>query len=589
MIKYLIILLSIFGVYFYTGGRSLNSDGDSVEMITAGFCNGIPHSSGYPLFVRLANLFIRIFGNSLLSVPQSVYFLNNCLSILTLAVIALILDCIIGSSENQKTAKFFSTLLALLYFAFSRTYWQESVTAEVYILHLLINSLIIYLLLSRKLDFSSYRFAVVTGILSGLGLTNHITIVFFLPVIWMILIWKAGWKKIAVYIALACTVAIIIWSDMYLRSKNGPQLNLGLPDNISRLADVLLMRQYSGVITAGLYTSAKIEFLKNNFFTNEFDPAFAIVAIIGFFAFANSDKKKFFLVVTYCATYLIAVFFFYRQLTYSAVYDTIYVFYLPAYLSFIVFFGYGMYRIFGWLGNLRFRKTINCIIVLIFIMLLSGNAINNFSYINNRDIFIFENLICDIMDEINQTSAYKNKILFTDIDDIIYLGWYYQIVEKKYRNVLIAHTELLKTSWFRNKNGILQSNTGDFIKSNAENIFIIKTENEGFDTIGFENIGLTAKLPENKAEIISADYRIADYIYKYRAIKRRSVQAVLRHYSAAYALKGVSAARKKNFYIAADLLYKSLLCDENNNNAIINLKTLEKDIRKFEKYSEKSR
>lgn len=571
-------MLFIFSVYFYTAGKNLNSDGDSIEMITAAYCNGTPHSPGYPLFIRLANLFIKLFGGLDFTVAQRVYLLNNVISIITLALVGLIINNVIRKL-NTKYAyqKSIAIILSVLYIAFSRTYWQESITAEVYQIHLFINVIILYMLLVEKPVFTGLNFAVILGIFCGLGLANHISIIFFFPVIFFVLLIKAKWKKIIIFFTIMLITASVFYGDMMTRAKKNPDINLGQPDNFERLCDVVLMKQYGEVMNSGLYTAAKIEFLKKNFFSNEFDLIFFLISIVGFCFFAVWDKKNFYVLTAFSGLYFISVFLFYRQLTYKVVYDTIYVFFLPIYIGISIFFGYGLCVVFILLNKIKIYRVVCVMLIFVVILLISANFVNNFNNNNNRQIKIYEILISDIIDELNFNSPIEKKILLTEVDDLIYLGWYYQVVEKKFNDVLFVHPELLKTEWYRKKNGLNYKNISEFLNDKADNLFFIINDNPEIRKLKTECIGLTFKYSLNKGIVSLQDYRIADNLKEYKKIDRNSIKNILSHYSSAYVCKGIFAAKNKKFKISEDFFIKSLLCDESNIDATSNLLILQQN------------
>nr|HPG30523.1 DUF2723 domain-containing protein [bacterium] len=447
MKKIIVCAIVIGAVYFYTSGNSLNFDGDSAEFIVAGYCNGIPHSPGYPLFVRILNCSINIFSG-MLNVPASCYLVNNILSAFNLLIAGFIIFRLCGTNENNQYNKLktISAVFALLYLSVSRTYWTESISAEVYILHLAaISSMTGLMLFDNLISNKPLLFSVVSGAISGFSLCNHLSIVFILPFFFIYAAFKL--KKLKYSFVFVLTAAIIYSGfnlDMMRRAASNPELNLGNPANFKSLKYVMLMKQYDEVMNSPIYLQAKWDFLKNNF-DKEFDFIFLIISITGFIFLFRNLKREFIILLLNFLIFGACVFFFYSQVSYKGVYDTVYVFFLPLYLILTITFGYGLFGIclfFFRDGNYLKKISGILVIILVFIMIIA-NMVLNFNHNNMRNLDIFEKYVEDILNETGE-----NGILLTDDDTTVYSIWYYQIVLNMFRDRLVIHPELLKTAWF---------------------------------------------------------------------------------------------------------------------------------------------
>ena len=136
---------------------------------------GIPHSPGYPLYIILSNLFIRLLGIlpgfSDTTVVWRVSFWSTTTSLLTL----ILLYFTINKLSRDRAAALIATGLLALSFIF----WRGSIMAEVYSLNALIFALVYALALIWDSD-PRDRWLLVLGLVLGAGLAHHRT-AFILP------------------------------------------------------------------------------------------------------------------------------------------------------------------------------------------------------------------------------------------------------------------------------------------------------------------------------------------------------------------------------------------------------------------------
>ncbi|MGI8970673.1 MAG: glycosyltransferase family 117 protein, partial [Dehalococcoidia bacterium] len=113
--------LAAFVVYLRTLAVSIVW-GDSPELTAAAFNAGIPHPTGYPLYMLLAHAFMRL-------VPVgSIAYRMNLLAALSAGIaVALIYRLLLRVSGAR-----WASVVTALAFAYSRTFWSQSVIAEHY-------------------------------------------------------------------------------------------------------------------------------------------------------------------------------------------------------------------------------------------------------------------------------------------------------------------------------------------------------------------------------------------------------------------------------------------------------------------------
>jgi hypothetical protein len=169
------ILIIIFIVYYLTMAKTILPNGDSGEMVSTAFFGGIAHPPGYPLYNLVGHLFLKlpIFGE-----PA---FRLNLLSIFFHigALLFVYKTCLLLSTKNYILSAF-----CVLTLAFSYSFWLYSFVAEVFALHDLLFSILLYILIiiarSRNHNFIR-KYALIWSFIFGLGMSNNHLIIILLP------------------------------------------------------------------------------------------------------------------------------------------------------------------------------------------------------------------------------------------------------------------------------------------------------------------------------------------------------------------------------------------------------------------------
>jgi hypothetical protein len=217
---------------------------DSGDLLVASATLGIPHPTGYPLYVllgRVASLLpigttaFRINLVSALAGAAGVFFIARWAAELAPAA---------GSSALAIAA-----LLASLLYAFSQGAWSQSVVAEVYTLNIVFLASILWAL-ARAERSEKNRYLALAAYLFGLGLANHLLVLAAAPAIAWVAVRRLVSKSIGVT-GCVLLLLLVIWGlslDAYLpiRASLGPEFSWGVPNTPQRLWWVLTGAQYRG-------------------------------------------------------------------------------------------------------------------------------------------------------------------------------------------------------------------------------------------------------------------------------------------------------------------------------------------------------
>ncbi len=173
---HLILFIAAFVLYVRTMPPTVLG-GDSGEYQHMAYYLGVPHSTGYPLYILLAKLFTFLpFGD--------VAFRVTLFSVICAALTV----PLVYAAAVRLTRAPFASMLAAIVFALAPSLWGAAIDAEVYALHLLLGVLSILFALRWHQDGNRVDFFALALVL-GLGLTNHRVIVFVTPalalVVWL--------------------------------------------------------------------------------------------------------------------------------------------------------------------------------------------------------------------------------------------------------------------------------------------------------------------------------------------------------------------------------------------------------------------
>jgi hypothetical protein len=236
----------------------VNQGEDSGDLLAAAATLGIPHPTGYPLFVLLGRLASLVPLGSVAFRINLVAALAGAAGVYFLARFVLELTADDGSEATPGTnvrPPLFAALAALLY-AFTRGAWGQSVLAEVYTLNVAFLGAILWAL-ARFERRSDVRWLALASFLWGVGLTTHLLLLAVAPALAWCALRALVTRRIGIPAAVLLPL-LAIWGAtlvLYLpiragvgwglgATASGPEFSWGVPSSPSRLAWVLTGAQY---------------------------------------------------------------------------------------------------------------------------------------------------------------------------------------------------------------------------------------------------------------------------------------------------------------------------------------------------------
>lgn len=323
-----LVVLLPFSLYLRTLLPGLGNTGDTAKWQFMGKVLGIPHATGYPLYILLNKLFIQI---PIHSVAYRVNLMSAVFSVLTLFFLYTLLKAI----SKNRAASFYSILL----FAFTVTYWSHSIVAEVYTLNSLLLALTFLALIqwyrTRKENYF-YFFLFFYALSFG----NHLTMITLLPAFLFFVVAvnpKILIRPRAVAAALASiAMAAGLYSYFFIRTSQKAAYLEHEVRNFKGLLALVTGKQFQsemfGFSLRAIFTERIPGFFSQ--FFEEWSIALFLLAAVGFFFLKKVDKKVFWL-------FLVS---FLGQAIFVLNYDIpdISVFFIPLFLIFSVFLCFGI-------------------------------------------------------------------------------------------------------------------------------------------------------------------------------------------------------------------------------------------------------
>jgi len=445
---------------------------DSGELAAVQSTLGIAHPTGYPLFTLIGYLFLNI------PLPFTKIFQANLLASIwcALGIVFFVksVNMLLSNIKNNinfvsrrkgknKSLNKISTLdyqnilassFSGLFLAFSKTYWFQSTSVEVYSLQVFLFNLIIYLTLKTFYENKNNLYEwIKVGIATALGFCNHMTTLLVLPFVAILFFMKENLnritvKKIIITFIVSVCVMVLIYLYLPLRAFSNPVLNWGNPVNFENFWRHFTGKQYQ-VWLFSSFDSAKKQF--NYYLQNlpdEFTYAYFVFILAGIFYSLKTSKKIFYLFLT---TFLFS-------LLYVINYDIVDIdsYFLLSFIMLSLFGAYGIKFIFEKVGRIYYSLSF-ALIILIYVF------VSNYPKVNQSDIHTFEDYTKSIL-----KSVEKNSIILTyQWDYFVSPSYYYQYVENFRRDAIVIDKELLRRSWYYNQ---IERNHPDVIKNIKEDV-----------------------------------------------------------------------------------------------------------------------
>jgi hypothetical protein len=350
------------------------------------------------------------------------------------------------TDKSKETRNYLTAVSAGLILAFSRTYWFQSTSVEVYSLQVFLFCLLIFFLIKAFLyegDASDLKFKnpwLWFAFFLALGFSNHMTTLLILPGAAYLYFLKfrfskKSFKSILPMLGIFFPVLILLYLYLPIRASQSPAINWGNPVDLERFMRHITGKQYQvWLFSSGAAAKKQLGYFFISLLS-EFNVSLFIV-IAGIVA-VFSESRRIFIFLSIC---------FLSTVLYSINYDIndIDSYFLLAYISISFFALFGVMKLSSFL---KMGKNIYMISVLIIELFIIVQVYVNFSKVNQSYTYDFEDYTKALIG-----STTKNAVIFSyQWDYFISASYYFQNVENFRKDAVIIDKELLRRSWYYNQ------------------------------------------------------------------------------------------------------------------------------------------
>ncbi|MBU1355459.1 MAG: DUF2723 domain-containing protein [Candidatus Edwardsbacteria bacterium] len=419
-----LVFLISFLVYLKTMAPTIGPI-DSGELSLVCQSLGIAHPTGYPLYTLIGRLWVF-----LIPLGELAWKLN-LLSSLFMALSASWLYRIIAELDIRRELAFSASLI----YAFSPVIWQQAVFLEVYALTALLATILLWLAV-RYNKCREGRYLLLGAFLTGLGLGNHLSLLWLIPGLLVMALIKIDRSKVKILwgVVLFFILGLSIYLFLPIRSNLAPLLNWGNPNNGERFFwhvsgkqyQVWMFNQSFGGLLANLRNFAKL-WLDN--------PGIYLWWLIlpGIYAVFKKSRILFWSLL---AIFSLAVFY---GINYSI--PDIEAYFIPAFICSFIFMAFGLDWIHRWLAvrQERLAAVFASTVLVLFILPMALTFRANDNSRNQMAYALAGNVL---------ESSAPNSLILVDNWDIYSPCLYLMQNDHLRPDVILIDKELLRRSWY---------------------------------------------------------------------------------------------------------------------------------------------
>lgn len=406
-----------------------NQGGDGGDFLTAILTQGVPHPSGYPLYLVLGTLFQHI--------PfRTNYWRESLLSAVCMAIAAGLLalwveKVVLKGKSRVGEIGVFSSFLWLS----TTLVWSQALIVEVHGLHALILMIWVWWIsaLMGEVPLSMQMLCLLSGV-AGIGVGNHLSIVWLLPVV----LWagidygkRVSWRAMFVQ-AICFGSGLLIYVVLPLRAQAVPPVNWGGASDWQGFWWLV-----SGKIYQGMVFNVGWEDVLNRLsafaglWLKDFSVLGVLLALWGWVVAYPSRAGKI----------LLWIFLAFASFSLGYAAEDSQVYLIPAWMALSIGAGIGLQEAKGW----KWRKfPVGWVMVSLFLLWTVWRLPANFREVDVR----FKSDAADFAERTLQ-SLPLDAVVVTTRDQDTFPLWYYHFGLKQRPDVRIVVLPLTPFEWYR--------------------------------------------------------------------------------------------------------------------------------------------
>lgn len=394
---------------------------DTGELAAAAYTWGVAHPTGYPLLTLIGHAW------SMLPWPSVIGGLNVLTALLTAAGVGLVTAILLRLFPNRSAEWPWIQLATGLLFGLSELVWAQSTAFEVYGLNLLLSSACILATLVAR-DSDRIGYTALAGTIFGLGLANHLSMVFISP--GLLLLWYKSNRPKAFWLTLFAPmlVGLSLYAILPLRSASLPPINWGW---VHRGFDEFLYHVKGTQFGVWMFSDSKTVPINLNIFFRESTRMLLWIGwlpvVFGVVDLFRSARNV--------ALGLLAILAGNLMVSTGYAIPDIEPYFLPSMLVFVLFLGYGLFRL--------LRSTPWYVQGALLVLPITALIVNvkSMNYRNHRAVeayadFMWSNLEPDAI------------VITRQWDFVASAMWYQQTVEHRRPDVAVIDKELMRRTWY---------------------------------------------------------------------------------------------------------------------------------------------
>lgn len=445
-----VLLLSIYSCTLAPGLTWANGGSDGGDLITAAATGGIPHPTGYPLYLLLARFFQFLPIGSLA-------FRTNLLSAVSMALAAAIVSRLVVHSvqPSRNSLGWSAGMAAGFAFGLAPLIWSQAVITEVYAIQAFLTVLILYIYAGPMPVFGvdKRRLDCWRGLLLGLAMGNHVTTLLLVPA--ALLLGSVhhslkpdgspshnhSWYRNRKFDSTSLRRQIIwfgtglsLYLILPLRALAHPPVNWG---------NVVTPERLWWLVSGQLYQSYFLHFSMHDIWgriqasaallLQQFGLLGIVLGLLGLIVYGTRSQLHILTIWTAVTAIVFATF-------YGS--NDSYVLLIPAYLSFAVWVGLGIIGLANQL-NQRYPFPRICLGLFLIGYFLVRSA-THWSQVDAMKDLRAESFGREIL-----LTAPQNAIIFAKGDQAVFALWYFQFALGERPDLVVLATDLLHFDWYQ--------------------------------------------------------------------------------------------------------------------------------------------
>lgn len=426
----------LFALYFLTMAPDItwaNGGTDGGDLVTAAATGGIAHPSGYPTYLLLAGLFQHLPVGSLA-------FRTHLLSAVSMALAAVMVYFITErylAAQSTRALPYAGGLLAGLSFGLAPVAWSQAVIAEVYGLHAFFVALLLALMAAP-----ASRASLLTGIVFGLALGNHLTTILLLPLLLLVTPGQPssaeGGVGLRTYLAsmayrlAGVLLGLLVYGILPLRAAGMPPVNWGNPSHFDGFLWLVSGKMYQQSFVFELPVIWEKFRAAAALLLAQFGALGVALSLAGL---SFSHGRSVLLRNTLYTTFAFSLF--------AIFYGTIdsYFYLIPVFMCFSIWLGIGLDGLTGLLRQMGKRAPLA--LSLAAFLYLAGMAVSTYPQVDasrDRRAQLFWQAISE--------QAPPQALVFARGDKAVFTLWYYHFALGNRPDMAVIASDLLHYPWY---------------------------------------------------------------------------------------------------------------------------------------------